>query len=137
MNANGHTASLVAAHPDNANAARHGLYSRSGRVLAARAEEIAAALTTLPHVQTLDVLAAEEIGSVLAALEAIDADLAERGTTKRGVARKGLLEHKARLSRELRAWVRAFGATPKARYEFAAALGGTVSALRSAAGSPR
>jgi hypothetical protein len=110
----------VRVHPDNVNAARHGLYSRSGRVLAERAEEIAEALMELPHVQALDVLAAEEIGSTVAALEAIDRELEKRGP--RGKA--SLLEHKARLGRELRTWLREFGATPKARADFAAALAG-------------
>ena len=55
---------------------------------------------TLPHVAGVDVIAAEEIGSILAQLEAIDRDLEERGRVRRGDARKSLLEHKAWLSRE-------------------------------------
>ncbi len=91
VNENGHPATLIASHPGNANAARHGLYSK--RLLAPRAAEIADALMEAPHVVPADRLAAEEIGSVLAALEAIDRALAEG---PRGTGRKMLLEHKAR-----------------------------------------
>jgi hypothetical protein len=66
---------------------------------------------SLPHVVEVDSIAAEEIGSLVAQLEAIDRDLAERGRRDR----KTLLEHKARLTRELRAWSREFGATPLSR----------------------
>lgn len=118
MNEKGNPGTLVAAHPSNLNRATHGLYSRSGRVLAPRAAEIADALMRLPHVAGADVLAAEEIGSILAALEAID------GQLEGGRMGKSLLEHKARLARELRAFLREFGATPKARSDFAASLGG-------------
>lgn len=69
----------------------------------------------LPHVQPLDRLAAEEIASLCVRLERIDADLDERGHFGRSGARS-LLEHKARLGRELRAWLREFGGTPRARW---------------------
>lgn len=74
---------------------RHGAYSQ--RALAPRAAELADALMELPHVEALDGLAAEEIGSTIAALEAIDADLRDCGIRGKG----SLLEHKARLSRVL------------------------------------
>ena len=64
----GHPQTLVASHPGNANAATYGVYS--GRVLAPRAAEIRDALMTLPHVQPLDILAAEEIGSTIAPVTA-------------------------------------------------------------------
>jgi hypothetical protein len=110
-------ANLIAAHPANRNAVKHGLYS--GRVLADRAREIRSALMTLEHVQPLDVLAAEEIGSIIAALEAIDRDLMTRPN---GISKARLLEHKARLSRQLRDWLREFGGTPRARADWAARL---------------
>ena len=111
----GHPKTLVAAHPGNTNAVKSGIYSESGRVLAPRAQEIRDALMELPHVGGVDVLAAEEIGSILAALEAIDQDLTKAGSR----SRRMLLEHKARLGRELRAWLREFGGTPRARVEWA------------------
>ena len=73
---------------------------------------------SLPHVRPLDALAADEIGSIVARLESIDLDLDERGPAGRNGA-KSLLEHRVRLSRELRAWLREFGGTPKARADFA------------------
>lgn len=115
MNEQGNPSTLVAAQPGNANAVRSGVYSRTGRVLAERAEEIATALMGAPHTVPLDVLAAEEIGSLIAQLEAIDADLEARGRRDR----KTLLEHKARLTRELRTWLREFGGTPRSRAEWA------------------
>lgn len=71
----------------------------------------------LPHVQPLERLAAEEIGSLIARLEALDAGL-ERG----GHRAAKLLEHKARLGRELRTWLREFGGTPRARGDFVARM---------------
>jgi hypothetical protein len=60
----------------------------------------------LPHAQPLDVLAAEEIGSLLATLEAVDGALADgRVENKRGQVRH-LLDVKARLSRQLREWLK-------------------------------
>src|SRR5437868_9365261 len=111
----GRLSNLVAAHPDNLNAVRHGVYS--SRVLAPRAREIAAGLMGLPHVRPLDALAADEIGSIVARLEAIDLELDERGVGRSGA--RSLLEHRVRLSRELRAWLKEFGGTPKSRWDFA------------------
>jgi hypothetical protein len=88
---------------------------------APRGQEIADALMQLPHVTEFDAIAAEEIGSIVARLEAIDRDLDQRGHFGRGGARV-LLEHKARLSRELRTWLREFGGTPKVKADFARAL---------------
>ena len=115
MNPDGTPDTLVAAHPANTSAVKSGIYSRTGRVLAQRAEEIATALMSAPHTVPLDVIAAEEIGSVLAQLEAIDRDLEQGGRRDR----RTLLEHKARLSRELRTWLREFGGTPRSRAEWA------------------
>jgi hypothetical protein len=114
------SANLVPAHPQNVNAVRSGIYSRTGRVLAPRAEEIAERLMELPHASSIDSVAAEEIGTIVATLEAIDKDLRERPA--RGLGRKTLLENKARLGRELRTWLAAFGALPSARADWAAKL---------------
>ena len=91
-------------------------------MLAPRAEEIAADLMALPHAHEIDRVAAEEIGSLVARIEAIDRDLDERGHFGRNGARV-LLDHRARLSKALLSWQREFGATPKARFDFAARLG--------------
>ena len=100
----GHKETLVASHHGNVNAVRHGVHSRTGRVLAPRAAELADALMSLRHVVELDRVAADEVGSIVSRLEAIDADLNERGHFGRGGARS-LLDHKARLSKELRQWL--------------------------------
>lgn len=118
MNGQGHPSTLVAAQPGNANAARSGVFSRTGRVLAPRAQELTEQLMTLPHVRPWDVLAAEEIGSLIAHIEAIDADLDARGRRDR----RTLMEARMRMTRELRAWMREFLGTPKARAEWAAAM---------------
>lgn len=109
---------LPGAPEGNVNGVRHGLYSRTGRVLAPRAEELADALMQAPHVNALDCIAAEEIGALQAHLEAVEEQLRQPGRKER----KTLLEHRIRLTRELRSWLREFGATPKARAEFAREL---------------
>lgn len=48
-------------------------------MLAERGNEISDGLMELPHTQPLDVIAAEEISSLAAQLEAIDGDLERRG----------------------------------------------------------
>lgn len=76
MNTRGMSANLVPSHPANGHAVKHGIYSRTGRVLAPRAETIAAELLNAPHVSELDAIAAEELGAMIALAEAIDAELA-------------------------------------------------------------
>jgi hypothetical protein len=70
----GTPANLIPAHTGNTNAVRSGVYSP--RTLAPRAREVADALLAAPQAVPLDQIAAEEIGSLVALLEAIDADLA-------------------------------------------------------------
>lgn len=117
-NPKGHPATLVQSHPGNTNHTTSGAFSRTGRVLAPRAEELTAMLMGHPHAIGLDVIAAEEIGSILAHIEALDRDLEQKGQRHR----RTVLEHRARLTRELRTWLREFGGTPKARAEFAKEL---------------
>ena len=122
MNENGHPATLEASHPGNQNRLIHGAYA-SGRALEPRAEEIADALMTMPHVIELDRLAAGEIGQLIALLERVDADLAERGLTKpRSGEARSLLDLRGRLSGRLERWLKEFGATPASRAEFAETL---------------
>lgn len=121
MNRKGTPSNLVAAHPGNTNAAKMGVYSP--RLLAPRAREVADALMAAPQAAPLDQIAAEEIGSLVALLEAIDADLDEHGlTTGKGEARS-LLDLRVRVSGRLERWLREFGATPAARVEWAGSLG--------------
>ena len=122
MNAAGHPATLEPRHLGNENRLVHGAYSASGRALAPRAEEVAAALMTMAHVAPLDRLAAEEIGSLTALLERVDADLASRGLTRKNGEARSLLDLRGRLSGRLERWLREFGATPASRADFAATL---------------
>jgi hypothetical protein len=124
MNPNGTTANLVASHPANTNSVKSGIYSRTGRVLAPRAREIADAIIEAPHVTGLDRIAAEEIGSLVAIAEAIDRDLVENGITRRGEART-LVKLKIQISRQIQAWCDRFGMTPKARAELLHDIGAT------------
>ena len=71
---------------------------------------------TMPHAHPLDRLAAEEIGSIVAALEAIDREIRRRVPRE---ARSHLMELKKGLGRELRAWLQEFGGTPRARADWA------------------
>ncbi len=83
--------------------------------------EITALLMSLPHTVEADRLAAEECGRLAALLESIDADIAERGAlTGRGHAPRRILDVRARYSKELRAWLEAFGGTPQSRAEWRA-----------------
>jgi hypothetical protein len=79
----GNPASLEPVRNGNTFAVKSGIYSRTGRVLAPRGHEIADNLLALPHAVGVDAVAAEEIGSTVAALEAIDLDLAQRGASAR------------------------------------------------------
>ena len=81
MNQRGHPETLRARQPGNANALRAGVFSP--RALAPRAREVADALMGASHAVPLDQIAAEEIGSLVATLEAIDRDLQEWGLTDR------------------------------------------------------
>ena len=121
-NPRGHAASLQPFREGNTRSVRHGLYSESGRVLAPRAREIADALMELAHTVPVDRLAAEEIGALLARIEALDAELDKRGPGGRGAAT--LLDLRLRASGRLERWLREFGATPATRAEWAARLAG-------------
>jgi len=102
----------------------HGAYAQATPpAIRERAREITALLMALPHTVPADQLAAEECDRLAALLESIDADIAERGAlTGRGHAPRKILDVRARYSRELRAWLEAFGGTPASRAEWARAM---------------
>jgi len=75
--------------------------------LAPRAREIADALMAAPHTVPLDQLAAEEIGALLARIEALDAALENRQPGSKGTAT--LLDLRLRASARLERWLREFG----------------------------
>jgi hypothetical protein len=124
VNSRGHPPTLVAAHPGNTNAVKSGVFSSTGRILAPRAKEISNAIMAAPHVSALDRIAAEEVGSLIALVEAIDRDLANNGLTKKGEARS-LLKLRVQYSRRIQEWCDRFGLNPKARAELLRDLGAT------------
>jgi hypothetical protein len=116
VNRQGHPPSLVAQQFENKNALRLGVYSP--RHLASRAQEVRDALLAAPAATSIDQIGAEEIGSLVATLEAIDKALAERpirATANKGDGQRRLLEDKDRLSGRLLRWLREYGATPASR----------------------
>lgn len=115
----GHPETLKPAPKGNSRNLQHGVYSK--RIIAERASTIADGLMSLEWATPLDRLAAEEIASVIASLEAIDRALSDGKVEYRGKAR-GLLATKASLTRELRAWLATFGALPSARADWTAKL---------------
>ena len=123
VNRTGHAQTLQASQPGNSNRLRHGVWSANRQALEPRAREIAEGILAEPHVADIDELGAVEIGRLEALIEAIDADLAERGLTyKRGDARS-LIDLRLRASRLLAEWLTRFGLTPQARADWAAKLG--------------
>lgn len=118
MNERGHPLTLEHTR-GNLRALKSGAFS--ARTLAPRAAEVAAQLMELPHAIAIDEVAAAEIGMIVARIEAVDRDLDERGHFGRNGARS-LLDHRARLTRELRSWMREFGGTPLSRATWAKTL---------------
>src|SRR5262245_31685337 len=120
MNRHGHIETLQPEHFRNTSAVRHGAYSR--RTLAPRAREIADELLALPQTVPLDRVAAEEVGAIVAMIEAIDDDLLQRGLTDRSGKARSLVDLRVRLSGRLERWLREFGATPSSRIEWVGRL---------------
>ncbi len=123
MNSEGHHESLIPAQPGNGNALRHGAYSP--RTLTPRAQEIAAGLMAAAHTVPLDQIAAEEIAALIAIVESVDADLAQRGLLNRSGQPRTLLDLRIRLSGRLERWLREFGATPASRVDWVGKLSNT------------
>jgi hypothetical protein len=76
----------------------------------------------LPHTHPIDVLAAVEVGRLEARIEAIDAELDRLGVGTRSKKLEWLLETRRRYSAQLLRALAEFGATPKARSDWAAKL---------------
>src|SRR5438045_1928201 len=116
MNPNGNPLTLRSSQPGNTNAVRHGAFSR--RALEGRAREVAEALLEAPHTTPLDRVGAEELGALVALIEAIDDDLSSRGLTNRKGEARSLLELRIRASGRLERWLKEFGATPASRVDW-------------------
>ena len=114
MNENGHPETLVPSHPANLNAVRHGVYSSAGRALSPRAGEIADAIMASPRFSPMDELGAAEIARLTALIEAMDADIAAAGLTRRGDART-MVKLRLQASRRLQEWLDRYAMTPRGR----------------------
>ncbi len=87
-------------------------------MLEPRAEEIAEAILSEPHVVPLDRLGAVEIGRLEALIEALDRELARVGLAGRGQRVVWLLDTRLRASSKLVALLDRFAATPKGRSQW-------------------
>jgi hypothetical protein len=120
----GNRETLVARHDGNLNAAKSGIYSRTGRVLAPRVEEVARLILAASHTHDLDELGAREIARLVVLIETVDDEIDRRGlTTGRGSPRTALLDIRLRASGRLERWLSSFGMTPRARAELLGELG--------------
>ena len=113
MNKKGTPDNLEPAHLGNVNAVRHGAYS--ARALAPRREEVVEELMNAPHVIPLDRFVVEEIARLWSLIEAMDADLAERGLRKRDSGTRSMIELRLRASGRLERWLREARLTPATR----------------------
>jgi hypothetical protein len=103
MNKTGNPESLVASHPGNQNAVKHGVHS--SRLIQARAAEIVAELTQSFEFSPAERLAVQEAARCIAILEAIDRDFDERGLVDDEGTPRYLLNHRSRISRQLEQWL--------------------------------
>lgn len=108
MNKRGNPASLVASHPGNQNAVKHGVHS--SRLIQERAAEIASELTQSFEFSPPERLAVQEAARCIAILEAIDRDLDARGLVDKEGAPRYLLNHRSRISRQLEQWLQKISA---------------------------
>ena len=108
MNTRGNPESLVASHPGNQNALKHGVHS--SRLIQARAAEIATELTQAFEFSPAERLAVQEAARCIAILEAIDRDFDERGLVDDEGTPRYLLNHRSRISRQLEQWLQKISA---------------------------
>jgi hypothetical protein len=101
VNPKGHRETLVASHPGNLSAVKHGAYS--GRQIEARAAEIQAELEQRFDVRVVDRLAIEQLARLQATLEAIDRDLSQRGHVDKRGKPNPLLRYQVQLFRRFEA----------------------------------
>jgi hypothetical protein len=103
VNKRGTPKNLVASHPGNLNAARHGVHSQ--RLIQASASDIEAELAASAEFSPVQLLALREVARWIAILDAIDRDLDERGLVDKAGQPRYLLDHRYRASRQLDRWV--------------------------------
>jgi len=119
-NPNGHAQTLVASHPGHRNAEKSGAFSRRDLALDPEVQAMAGDIMDLAPTQDIDVIGAVELAKLLVLIDRIDADLDQRGVVnKKTGAPRGVVDLRLRASRRLAEWLDRYGATPKARAEWA------------------
>lgn len=113
VNKNGTPKNLKAAHPDNSNALKFGVYSP--RALEARTQELMDALDASVGMRASDRIAVNEVCRLLALIDLIDEDLATRGVGRRNGEARSLVALRVRASGELRQWYIQLGVTAVSR----------------------
>jgi hypothetical protein len=99
MNAKGHPASLVPAHPGNLNAVKSGAHSP--RLIQVRANEILEGFSINKELDEPGRVVLGEVARLTAIIEAIDRDLDERGITDSKGNERYLLQRRERYARRL------------------------------------
>jgi hypothetical protein len=121
VNTKGHVESLVASHPGNMHRLRHGVFSEDSRALAPRAREIADAILSSPTLSDIDAFAADEVGRLLALIEALDVEIEARGVTGRTGDARAVVKLRLSASSRLQSWLQTLGLTPRSRAELVSA----------------
>lgn len=116
-NPGGHAQTLVAAHPGNRNAGRHGIYSPAMRE--ARARAVTDELMQLPHVTEADRLAVEQVGREQALVDTLTERLTDIGLDGPPAAVSLLLDYLGRAEGRLAKALAALGSTPVSRAKWA------------------
>lgn len=137
MNNDGNPDTLVATHPENTNAVKSGVYSRTGRVLSSRAAEIADAIMSVPYIREPDEFAAAEAGRLVALIAAMDEEIEKNGLTRRGDVRS-IVKLRLQASRRLEEWLERLGFTPRGRAELISTIarGGLAAEIARRRGKP-
>lgn len=100
VNKKGHEATLVAAHPQNRNAVKSGVYSPATR--APRMQELEAAIGERPANEVIIEQLQRELAALIALAEAMDRSLTVDGCLGRGGEPRTLIDHRLRLNDRLR-----------------------------------
>jgi hypothetical protein len=121
VNRKGHVETLVAAHPENRNALKNGVFSP--RALATRAEELDIAIAARPAPEVVADVLRREVAALAALGEAMDSSFDVQGIRGRGGQPRNLVALRLRLNEKLRRTLEHFQRVHEE--SGAAALGGS------------
>jgi len=99
VNKKGHKDSLVAAHPGNFSAVKHGAHSE--RLISARADEISAELTAQYEFAPAALATVAELARLMAIQEALMRDADVRGVVDERGKPRATLDYQLRVSRQI------------------------------------